>query len=244
MDAVKRVRLLSIQVGLPRVLDSEELIGPDQATWTSSFLKHPVIGPVWVSRTSIAGDVQASSKTHGGPEKAVCVYPWEHYSYWQRELNLPKLSYGAFAENFTLHGQLEGQSCIGDTIGFGEVILQISQPRPPCWRLARWWKRKDFAAQMEETGRTGWYCRVISEGYAKAGTALELLERPYPEWTVSTANNLLYKDRHSVDQMGALASCSLLSKSWRESLLKKMEILTMKEGLDLDYKRTDGLIQQ
>lgn len=226
---MRGVHLLSIQVGLPQVLTSEELIGPDQAIWTSAFFKQPVAGPVWVGKTNIAGDGQASTKTHGGPEKAVCVYPWEHYSYWQRELDLPELSYGAFGENLTLRGQLEDQSCIGDLVGFGEVVLQISQPRPPCWRLARWWRRKDFAARMEETGRTGWYCRVIREGYAEAGTAVQLLERPCPEWTVSLANRLLYMNGESADQMVALASCSLLAESWRESLLKRKAKVTVSD---------------
>jgi MOSC domain-containing protein YiiM len=227
---VNAARLLSIQVGLPQILVSDEQIGPDQAAWSTAFLKRPVPGPIWVGRTNIVGDGQASSKTHGGAEKAVCVYPWEHYSYWQRELNLPKLPFGAFGENFTVHGQLEGQSCIGDTIGFGEAILQISQPRPPCWRLSRFWQRKEFAERMEETGRTGWYCRVIREGYANAGTAIELLERPCPEWTVAHANHLLYCDRPNVDQMSALASCSLLSQSWYESLLKRKAKLTESGG--------------
>lgn len=223
---MRRIQLLSIQVGLPQVLTSEEVIGPDQTNWTSAFFKQPVAGPVWVGRTNIAGDLQGSPKTHGGPEKAVCVYPWEHYSYWQQELSLPELVYGAFGENLTVQGQLEDQSCIGDSIRLGEVVLQISQPRPPCWRLARWWQRKEFAARMEETGRTGWYCRVIKEGYAEAGTAMELLDRPYPEWTVSLANHLLYESRNRPDQIEALASCSLLAESWRESLLKRKPKLT------------------
>lgn len=222
-------QLLSVQAGSPQILTGGEGIGLEQTTWTSAFFKQPVIGAVWVGNTNIAGDAQASS-THGGPEKAVCVYPWEHYSYWRRELNLPELAYGAFGENFTLQGQIEDQACIGDSFGFGEVILQISQPRPPCWRLARWWRRTDFAARMEETGLTGWYCRVIRVGYAEAGTAIQLLERPYPDWTVSLANRLLYRDADSVDQMAALASCSLLSESWRESLLKRKAKLKTQSG--------------
>jgi MOSC domain-containing protein YiiM len=218
-------RLLSIQVGLPEVFTSKEAIGPGETIWTSAFFKQPVIGPVWVGRTNIAGDGQASS-THGGSEKAVCAFPWEHYSYWQSEFNLPELAYGAFGENFTLEGQLEDQSCIGDSIAFGEVVLQVSQPRPPCWRLARWWQRREFAARMEETGRTGWYCRVIKEGYAEAGTTIQLLERPCPEWTVLLANHLLYGTRDRLDEMGELASCSLLSDSWREGLLKRKVKLT------------------
>jgi len=176
---------------------------------------------VRIGKTSVEGDGQASSKTHGGLEKAVCVYPWEHYSYWQRELNLPELDYGALAENFTLQGQLEDEACIGDTIRIGEVSLQISQPRPPCWRLSRWWQRKEFATRMEETGRTGWHCRVIEEGYVEAGTIVELVERPYPEWTVSLAHHLVYGNSADLDQMEALASCSLLSDSWRETLLAR-----------------------
>ena len=214
------MQLLSIQVGLPQVLTSRELIGSDQTTWTTAFFKQPVAGPVWVGKENVAGDGQASL-THGGPEKAVCAYPWEHYSYWEHELDLPELIYGAFGENLTLQGQIEDQACIGDSVRFGEAVLQVSQPRPPCWRLARWWQRKDFAARMEETGRTGWYCRVMKEGYAEAGTAIELLERPYPEWTVSVANYLINGSRDSLNQIDALASCNLLSESWRESLLKR-----------------------
>src|SRR2546425_11141183 len=105
---MSRVRLLSIQAGLPRELTSQEAIGPESRIWTSAFFKEPVIGPVWLGKTNIVGDRQASA-THGGADKAVCVYPWEHYSYWQRELNLPELIYGAFGENFTFEGQLEDQ---------------------------------------------------------------------------------------------------------------------------------------
>lgn len=218
---MRRVQLLSIQVGLPRVLNSREAIGPDQTEWTSAFFKQPVNGLTWLGKTNLIGDRQASS-THGGPDKAVCVYPWEHYSHWKSELNLPELIYGAFGENFTLHGQLEDQACIGDSFAFGEVVLQITQPRPPCWRLARWWQRKDFAARMDETGLTGWYCRVMKEGYVEAGTEMALLERPYPEWTVSAAHRLGQGSKDNLARMEALASCSLLSESWRETLLKRL----------------------
>ncbi|HWO00077.1 MAG TPA: MOSC domain-containing protein [Blastocatellia bacterium] len=223
---MRSIQLLSIQVGLPQALTSRELIGSEQTTWTTAFLKKPVTGPVWIGKTNVAGDGQGSPKTHGGPEKAVCAYPWEHYSYWQRELDLPDLVYGAIGENFTLQGQLEDESCIGDSIRFGEAVVQVSQPRPPCWRLARWWQRKDFAALMEKNGRSGWYCRVIQEGYAEAGAPIELLERPNPEWTVSLANLLQYGMGASREQMRALASCRLLSESWRESLLKREAKLT------------------
>ena len=219
---MKPIQLLSIQVGLPQDYTSQGLSGPNQSSWTSAFYKEPVIGAVRVGKTNLAGDRQGSPKTHGGPEKAICLYPWEHYSYWKDEFALPELRYGAFGENFTLQGQFEDQACIGDSVAFGEVILQISQPRPPCWRLSRWWQREEFARRMEETGRTGWYCRVIKEGYVEAGADVELLERPFPEWSVSVANDLIQGDRDSLNKIGALASCPMLSESWREVLLKRL----------------------
>jgi MOSC domain-containing protein YiiM len=219
---MRPIQLLSIQAGLPQTYTSQRPSDPNPSLWTSAFFKEPVSGAVWLNKTHLAGDRQASSKTHGGPEKAICVYPWEHYSYWKNEFALPELIYGAFGENFTLQGQLEDQACIGDSVALGEVVLQISQPRPPCWRLARWWQREEFATRMEETGRTGWYCRVIKEGYVEAGTAIELLERPFPEWSISVANDLIYGDGDSLDKMSALASCHLLSESWREAVLKRL----------------------
>jgi MOSC domain-containing protein YiiM len=222
---MSRTQLLSIQVGLPQAYTNAEATGSEPATWTTAFLKQPVTGPVRVSRTNIEGD-RAGAKTHGGADKVVCVYAWEHYAYWRRELNLPELVYGAFAENFTVQGQLEDQACIGDTMRAGEVELQLSQPRPPCWRLSRWWQRKEFAARMEETGLTGWYCRVIKEGHVEAGAKIELLERPHPEWTVSLANHLLYGNSGALDQMWALAACEPLAESWRELLSARVRKLT------------------
>lgn len=219
---MKQIQLLSIQVGLPQTLTSQGVIGPAEKDWTTAFFKQPVTDAVWVGRTNIVGDGQASSKTHGGPEKAVCLYPWEHYSFWQGELNLPELVCGAFGENFTTQGLLEDEVCIGDSFSFGEAVLQISQPRPPCWRLARWWQIKDFAVRMEETGRTGWYCRVMKEGYVKAGARVELLDRHYEEWSVSAANDLMYGRSGNLHELRALASCAMLSEGWRDGLLKRL----------------------
>jgi len=218
---MSEARLLSIQVGLPKTLESAEAIGPSEKLWTTGFVKEPVAGPVWVGTTNLAGDRQANTQTHGGPEKAVCVYPFEHYSYWQLDLDLPQLAYGSFGENFTMLGQIEEQMCIGDVFRFGQAMVQVSQPRPPCWRLARRWQIRDFAARMEQSGRTGWYCRVLQEGYLEAGVKAQILERPFPECTVALVNEAMYGPATKTDVIQALASCPLLSASWRESLLKK-----------------------
>lgn len=216
------IQLLSVQVGLPQTLIDTNFNGDEPTEWTTAFHKGPVTGAVWVAGDNVCGDRQASTKTHGGPDKAVCVYPWEHYSYWRERLDLGELNHGAFGENFTLRGQLEEECCIADIVAFGDVVLQVSQPRPPCWRLARRWQRKEFAVQMEENGRTGWYARVIEEGFVEAGTSMRLLDRPHPEWTVGAAHRLVYQPLVDADQIEALASCNALSASWRETLMKKL----------------------
>ena len=217
---MSQIQLLSIQVGMPKIFTNPDATGGGPAEWTTSFLKVPVSGPIWMGKANIEGD-QAGAKTHGGPDKVVCVYPKEHFAYWQRELDLPELDHGAFAENFTTQGQLEDQACIGDIIRIGDVDLQITQPRPPCWRLARWYQKKEFVTRMEENGRTGWYCRVMKEGYVEAGTSIQLLERPYHQWTISLANHLLYCSTDDFNQMDALADCGLLSDQWRDLLFTR-----------------------
>jgi MOSC domain-containing protein YiiM len=220
---VKQMHLLSVQVGLPQTYNRHAEIGPANSVWTTAFAKRPVGGPVWVGKNNIDGDGQASAQTHGGVEKACCVYPWEHYSYWQKRLDLPKLTYGAFAENFTTQGLLESEVCIGDTFAFGGAVVQVSQPRPPCWRLSRWWEVKDFAVIMEQSGRTGWYLRVLQEGVVEAGERVELVERKFPEWTVIVAQELMYAPEADVKRIKALMACALLSESWRDALSKKIK---------------------
>jgi MOSC domain-containing protein YiiM len=226
---MNQIQLLSIQVGLPQVFTSPDVTGAGPASWTTSFLKQTVKGPVWVGKENIDGD-QAGAKTHGGPDKVVCVYPKEHFPYWEQEIDLPELAHGSFAENFTIRGQLEDKACIGDIVRIGELDIQITQPRPPCWRLARWWQRKEFATRMEENGRTGWYCRVIKEGYVEADTEIQLLDRPYPEWTIAAANHLLYISKDDFDRMDALAACPILSDQWRDLLVTRKEKLLRASG--------------
>jgi len=216
------MQLLSIQVGLPQTHTQQTEVGVPNNVWTTAFAKRPVSGSVWVRKDNIEGDGQASTQTHGGVEKACSSYPWEHYSYWQECLDLPKITYGAFAENFTTQGLLETEVCIGDTFACGGAIVQVSQPRPPCWRLSRWYGIEDFAIRMEQTGLTGWYLRVLQAGAVETGMRIELVERSSPEWTVKVAHELMYAPEPDVNRIRALMACSFLSESWRDALSKKI----------------------
>jgi MOSC domain-containing protein YiiM len=122
--------------------------------------------------------VKPISSEIGGVEKAVLAYAAEHYPSWRSPLNLPDLSYGAFGENFTVANQTEPSICIGDIYDIGEAQVQASQPRQPCWKLSRRWRIRNLALQVQTTGQTGWYFRVLKEGIVAPGMELVLRDRP------------------------------------------------------------------
>jgi len=211
-------QLLSIQVGRPRHFGVEGAVDPMDRPWFSSFYKEPVEGPVWLGQTNLAGDGQADLENHGGADKAVLAYAGAHYPAWRMELNRPDLPYGAFAENFTIAGLTEESVCIGDIYTIGDARVQVSQPRQPCWKIARRWRIKDLTARVRETGRTGWYVRVLAEGYVEAGQPVILLERPFPRWTIAQATEIMHRRHDDPDAAAELAASPLLSPVWRETL--------------------------
>ena len=212
------IQLLSIQVGLPKTLGSPNASDTMDQEWTTGFFKETVFSPVWVGTTNLAGDGQADLRVHGGPDKAINVYPFEHYAFWLAELDCKELPNGAFGVNFTVTGILETKACIGDIFELGDALVQISQPRQPCWKLSRRWRVQDLVARVVRTGKTGWYFRVLREGNIQAGAALALVERPYPEWTVATANNVMLHRKENYMDAQALADCPALSGSWKATL--------------------------
>jgi len=210
-------RLSSIQVGLPRDYGQAEAAHPFDQPWTTGFYKQSVAGPVTVGRLGLAGDGQADLENHGGPDKAICAYSAQHYPDWCAALSL-ELPPGAFGENFTIAALTEPEVCIGDVWRIGGAVLQVSQPRQPCWKLARRWRIKDLAAQVVENGKTGWYFRVLSGGVVEAGAAFELTDRPQPAWTVQRANQVMHHDKHDLAAAAELAAAPELSVSWKMSL--------------------------
>ena len=195
--------------------------------WSTGFFKEPVEGNIWLGRCNLSGDGQADLKNHGGTEKAVLAYSADHYPVWCIEMNLPELPYGAFGENFTIEGLTEKTVCIGDTYIAGDVRLQVSQPRQPCWKISHHWRIKDLAERVKSTGRIGWYFRVLNEGYVKRGLPLILLDRPFPQWTVARASEIMHHRHEDWQAAAELASCPLLSMNWRKTLSSsKRQILS------------------
>ncbi|HEY9898921.1 MAG TPA: MOSC domain-containing protein [Pantanalinema sp.] len=211
-------RILSLQVGMPRSVGTEGAAEPMDRQWTTGFFKEPVRGPVFLGTEGLDGDGVADRRVHGGPEKAVLAYSGLHYSVWESELDLGRLPFGAFGENFTLDAQTEAEVCIGDVYAAGEALLEVSQPRQPCWKLSRRWRIPDLSVRVQANGRTGWYFRVLREGLVRVGDVLIRIERPYPHWTVAEANAIMHHRREDLEAAAALAACPALATSWRKTL--------------------------
>lgn len=214
-------QILSIQVGLPRSLGVAGASDPMDRPWSTGFFKEPIQGTIWLGQTNLVGDGQADLKNHGGPEKAMLAYAAEHYSFWRRTLNLPDLPYGAFGENFTVADQTEASVCIGDVYDIGAAQVQVSQPRQPCWKLSRRWRIRNLALQVQTTGQTGWYFRVVKQGMVEAGMELVLRDRPFPQWTVARANQIMHYELKNRELAAELGNCPLLASNWQRTLLNR-----------------------
>ena len=209
-------RVASIQVGRTEQLETFK------GTVKSAFRKQPVEGPVMVRRLGLDGDEQGSPKIHGGPEKAVCAYPGEHYPYWAERLEraMPPASFG---ENLTTEGLLEDEVEVGATYRVGEAVVQVSQPRAPCFKIAGRHGVKRLTAWLQETGRTGFYLRVLEEGSVWPGARVELLSRPDERVTIAELNRVAYQDRADVEALAKAAAAEGLEEGWRTGLERQRE---------------------
>lgn len=214
------VKLLSIQVGC-----IQSYVDHTGKSWESAIDKKAVAGAIQVRRENLQGDEQSDRVHHGGVDKAVLAYSADHFLSWAEGFAGAEKAWtptaGAFGENLTVTGQTEADVCIGDLYRVGSCQLQVSQPRQPCWKLARRWKLPKLAVRVQKSGRTGWYFRVIQEGIIEAGDLIELIERPNPDWTVARAHAIMHaKPRNASDDL-ALSNCRELSQSWATQLKRR-----------------------
>lgn len=210
--------LLSLRVGRPQQLGTPGATEALARPWTSAIAKQAVEGPVWLSALNLDGDEQADLRNHGGPDQALCAYPAAHYAYWSARLGRA-LGPGAFGENLTVAAPwTEADVCLGDVYRLGGALVQISQPRSPCWKIARRWQQPLFSQWLQETGFTGWYLRVLQPGRVAPADALELLSRPYPQWPLTRVNAAKYEQRHDQALVAELLACPALGGQWRRKL--------------------------
>jgi MOSC domain-containing protein YiiM len=192
----------------------------------SGIDKRPVDGPIAITFTGLSGDAQGDSRHHGGPEKAVHHYPFDHYAHWRAEH--PDLAWrlaqpGAFGENISTDGLIEADVCIGDIYRLGTALVQVSQGRQPCWRLNERFDDPRMARRVQERGRTGWYYRVLEAGHVAAGDMISLVECPAEGWTLERVLHVLHRDTLNAESLARLAELPQLAASWRDLARRRLD---------------------
>lgn len=215
--------LQSMQIGTPRSYAREGTSKEIQRCWETSFFRQPDARPRWLYTTHLEGNSQADTKHHGTPGQALLLYAAEHYPLWQDELNRSEMGPGGFGENFTLDGLSEHTACIGDVYELGEARIQVTGPRYPCWKIERRWGIEGLTARVAESGRTGWYCRVLQEGLIEPGMPVLLRERPYPAWTVALVNDFGHWRNDNVALARELATCPALADFWQKLVVRRAQ---------------------
>jgi MOSC domain-containing protein YiiM len=191
-------------------------LGPEHVP--SGFVKHKRVEAVRVGRLGLEGDEQADLTVHGGPEKAVYAYAEAHYPSWAAEF--PELAAnftsGAMGENLTVAGMDEGALCVGDVHGIGSVLLQVCQPRQPCFKLSLRHGNNLLPKAMVRSGRAGWYYRVVAEGILSAGDAVTLKERPNPHFPFTRLVEIVSYGKATAEELAQMSQMPGLASQWRD----------------------------
>ncbi|PLP58729.1 MOSC domain-containing protein [Mesorhizobium loti] len=191
----------------------------------SGIAKSAVTGPLTLAETGLIGDRQGDTVRHGGAEKAVHHYPFEHYTAWRSDFGQHTLLIGpgAFGENISTINLTEDTVAIGDVFALGSAVVEVSQGRQPCWKLNERFGRPDMARQVQSTGRTGWYYRVLAPGIVAPEDGLMLLERRSPDWTLRRIWRAFYIDPLNRAELAGIAALERLAEGWRGHAARRLE---------------------
>jgi len=190
----------------------------------SAIAKTAVRGPQRVATLGIGGDEQGDLRVHGGRDKAIHHYPMDHYPAWQGDIGRHPLldSPGAFGENISTSGMTEELVCLGDRYRLGTALVEVSQSRQPCWKLSDRFAVPDMARRVQDTGRTGWYYRVIEDGHVQQGDRIALETRPHPRWSLARLIDLLYQRAIDPSVLREVLALPLVP-SWRVLFERRLE---------------------
>jgi MOSC domain-containing protein YiiM len=208
------MRVLSVNVGTPKQIPIKH------ETVLTSIFKSPVEGRVAVRRHNIDGDRQSDLTVHGGPNKAVYCYPVEHYRFWKEQLPDMDLPYGMFGENLTTEGITEEAVSIGDRFRVGSAVLQVTQPRMPCFKLGIRFGLSSMVKRFWQSGRSGIYFSVLEEGDVAAGDLVEKIAAGPEEISVADVVRL-YRGDETSPELLERALRAPLSGSWKEELRER-----------------------
>jgi MOSC domain-containing protein YiiM len=210
------MKLVSINVSPPKtVMHLGEPL-------TTGIFKQQVPRRVMLRTLNLDGDGQADLSVHGGEDKAAYVYDIAHYDYWQKELKRSDFPFGQFGENFTVEGMTEDRVHIGDVFTVGEAVVEVTQPRLPCFKLAMKMGMPEFPKLFMASKRSGFYLRVLREGEVGAGDAIERIKADSTRMSVRDALHLAYFDRTNLAMAKIAAGIPALSAGWREMFEERL----------------------
>lgn len=214
--------VVSIQIGKVTAYGDKESSEFLQKYWESASFKEVVKSKVFVSKYGIVGDEVADKVHHGGLEKAVFANSYENYKEWAEFLQVDKLPFGALAENLTISGLHESSVYLGDTHKIGSTLLQVSQARKPCFKIAKRWNNKKFTNEIYTTGLTGWYYRVLKEGEIIAGDEVVLQSRDENQVSILDANMAFANPIQHRDILEKILSIDSIAPNYRSSIEKRI----------------------
>lgn len=212
--------VISINLGVSKAVEYRN------KPFYTGIYKHPASGIVRVASDGIEGDVQVDKKNHGGPDKALYVYTLENYRYWESQLNHQEYACGHFGENLTVTGMPDAGIYIGDIWQIGSLITQVTQPRVPCFKLGMVMGDPGFVELFLNSGRAGFYLRVLEGGELEAGATVTRLEQGITGLSVAEAMQAIIKGPRQKDILLQALSIPALSDAWREELSLKLDALT------------------
>lgn len=208
------MKLISVNVSLPKTVDHQGRLV------STGIFKEPVTGRVMVRKLNVDGDGQSDLLVHGGVYKAVYVYDMENIRYWREVLERPDLGYGQFGENFTVEGMPDDEVCLGDVLRVGSALLEVTQPRIPCYKLEIKMGLPGFSRRFLASGRLGFYCRVLEEGEVGAGDSIEKVQAGPEKVTVWDFARLYYFETHQLETIQSLLRVPSLPPGWSRAFGK------------------------
>jgi MOSC domain-containing protein YiiM len=212
--AATAARVLSVNVGAVREFEY------NGRPAKSGIWKSPVAGRIAARGINLDGDEQADRKAHGGPDKVIYAYAVEDARWWEQEIDRP-LGYGEFGENLTTEGIEVNDALIGERWKIGTTILEVSEPRIPCWRLGVRMNDQLFPRRFTEASRPGTYLRIVVEGDVGAGDEIRVVEKPDHGLTVRHVFRIYTRDRHEADRLLAVPQISESWRSWASNFLQR-----------------------
>ncbi|WP_257391432.1 MOSC domain-containing protein [Cytobacillus gottheilii] len=204
-------KIITLSIGKPKVYQWKRKPEP-------SGIAKANVHEVHLNKQSFEGDGVANEKFHGGPDRAVCAYPFEHYEYWEKVFQRP-FAPPSFGENICVKDMMEKDVYIGDIFQTGNVIIQITQGRIPCSTLSKFNETDALLSKTFETGYTGYFFKVLEEGKVYSESSLDLIERRQESISVLDANLIMFR-RNDAQKIKELLALKDLADEWKRKLEK------------------------